>query len=539
MDVRSNHTSAPPLIPEAPNGRARALFSGAVEHDHAGLLESAIQKYRSAIATAEEEHDLRTLAEALRRLAIALHRRSEWLPARTLCRRSHEVAAGAEEWLLAAQALNTLAAFDLAEGEFESARERFQDALQSGGADFGLRGRIEQNLGILANIRGDLVGANGHYQSSLEAFRHAGDESGCAMAYNSLGMVSADQLEWDRADAYFQRSVELTTRLGDVYLRGLALLNHTEVHIARANYQAAQQNAESALRIFDKLGMARYKSDAYRILGMIYRKRGQAVIAEARLQTAIELAGSAGAVLEQAEGTRELAQLFRELGRNQDALRLLNDAHRLFQKLDARIDMLDVTSRLDSLEGTYLTIVHDWGQSIESTDSYTHGHCERVATYALSVARALELDETTQTTIRLGAYLHDLGKIRVPHEILNKAGKLTAEEFEVMKRHPVDGLELLSEIEFPWDIKPMIRWHHEKCDGSGYPDGLRGDDIPVNAQIICIADIFDALTTTRSYRPAMSWQAALTIIDECRAWWHPDVFEAFIRSIRVTLADAL
>src|SRR5204863_348392 len=153
--------------------------------------------------------------------------------------------------------------------------------------------------------------------------------------------------------------------------------------------------------------------------------------------------------------------------------------------------------------------VREWGQSIESADSYTYGHCERVAQRAVAVARGLELDDTAQTTIRLGAYLHDLGKVRVPHEVLNKPGPLTREEFEIVQLHPIWGLELLAAVEFPWDLKPIIRWHHERYDGTGYPDRLRGDEIPVAAQIVGIADVYDALTTARSYRPAMSHEPAM------------------------------
>jgi HD-GYP domain-containing protein (c-di-GMP phosphodiesterase class II) len=92
-------------------------------------------------------------------------------------------------------------------------------------------------------------------------------------------------------------------------------------------------------------------------------------------------------------------------------------------------------------------------------------------------------------------------------------------------------LELLATVEFPWDIKPIIRWHHEKYDGTGYPDRLRGDEIPINAQIICIVDVYDALTTTRSYRAAMSPADALANMKEHRSWWRPDVYRAFIQSL--------
>ncbi len=176
----------------------------------------------------------------------------------------------------------------------------------------------------------------------------------------------------------------------------------------------------------------------------------------------------------------------------------------MFGRLDARVDLVDVAGKVAQLEETYTAVVREWGQSIESSDSYTFGHCERVAGYGVAVARAMGLDATGQTTVRMGAYLHDLGKVRVPHEILNKPGPLTPEEFEVIKQHPVWGLELLATVHFPWDIKPIIRWHHERSDGTGYPDRLQGEEIPLGAQIICIVDVYDALTTTRSYRSALS-----------------------------------
>jgi len=180
-----------------------------------------------------------------------------------------------------------------------------------------------------------------------------------------------------------------------------------------------------------------------------------------------------------------------------------------------------------------LKVVADWGQSIESTDRYTYGHCGRVADYGIKVAQAMGLNEDEQTTLRLGAYLHDVGKVKVPHEVLNKPGRLTEEEFEIVKHHPVWGLELLAAVEFPWDIKPIIRWHHERYDGTGYPDRLKGDEIPLNAQIICIVDVYDALTTTRSYRAALPREEALPIMEKSRHWWRDDVYQAFMRSVAV------
>jgi putative nucleotidyltransferase with HDIG domain len=285
------------------------------------------------------------------------------------------------------------------------------------------------------------------------------------------------------------------------------------------------------LSLFDQLGSPAEKSGAYRLIGIGYRETGRPALAESRLRSAIELATAAGSVLNEAEATRELAILYQSMGRNQEALQLLNRSHELFGQLDARRDLINVGGKVVELEGTYLAVIREWGASIESSDSYTHGHCSRVAENAVAVARELGLDALEQTTIRLGAYLHDLGKVKVPHEILNKPGPLTRDEFEIVQMHPVWGIDLLDGIEFPWDIKPIIRWHHEKYDGTGYPDRLLGDEIPLAAQIVGIVDVYDALTTTRAYRPAMTHEMAVAEIARCRAHWSVPVVEAFLRAL--------
>jgi putative nucleotidyltransferase with HDIG domain len=494
-------------------------------------MAEALQSYAAAVEAAEREGERKILAESLRRLGVVHHQRDQRDLARQLCERSYQTASAMGESVLAAEALNALAGFDFESGAIEAAREGFYRALELGGANAELRGRTEQNLGILANIQGSLVQALAHYQRSLQAFESTGDDRGCAIAYHNLGMVSADRELWDDADGYFRRSFGIAERIGDLHLQGLGLLNHSEVHIARQRYDQARQNAETALGIFDQLGSTLDKADAYKVIGRVYRETGRHALAESRLRSAIDLAVSTGSILSEAEADRELSLLYQAMGRNQEALRLLNAAHRLFGRLEARVDLVDVSTKVHRLEETYFTVVRDWGQSIESSDSYTFGHCERVAGYAVALAQELGLEEEQQTAIRIGAYLHDVGKVRVPHEILSKPGALTAEEFRVIQMHPIWGLELLATVEFPWDIKPIIRWHHEKYDGSGYPDRLQGDEIPVSAQIICIVDVYDALTTTRSYRPAMSQAEALVKIRESSSWWRPDVYEAFMRTL--------
>jgi putative nucleotidyltransferase with HDIG domain len=499
--------------------------------ERAGAIAKAFESYRAAVAEAVTAGAASVEAEALRRLAVLHHHRNERDTARGLGGRSLAIAQEIGDQVLAGEALNVLGGFAFESGAMDEARGRYQEALGLGGTDPGLRGRIEQNLGILANIQGDHAQAMLHYRRALEGFDVSGDRKGQAIAHHNLGMVSADRQSWEDADQHFRQSLEITRQVGDVHLEGLCLLNHSEVHVARQRFEEARVNAEQALAIFDRLGARLDKADAYKVLGVVYRETGRFTLAESRLQAAIEQAVATGSVLSEAEASRELARLYQTSGRNQEALQLLNAAHRLFSRLDARVDLVDVTSKTNRLEETYFAVVRDWGQSIESADSYTFGHCERVATYAVAVAEALGADQTQITTIRMGAYLHDVGKVKVPHQILNKPGKLTDDEFAVIKRHPVWGVELLASVEFPWDLKPIIRSHHERYDGNGYPDRLKGDEIPLGAQIICIVDVYDALTTTRSYRGAMSHADALARMDADRHWWRPDVYAAFLRSV--------
>src|SRR5881296_140984 len=342
--------------------RAADFLHEARERERAACLPEAIVCYQAAVTAAERGGEPTVLAEALRRLAVVRRHRSEAATARDLCQRSYEVARQAGNDLLAAEALNTLGGLHLSAGAPDDARRAFLEALELGESSRELRARVEQNLGILANIQGELHEAIARYERSLDAYRDCRDEHGCALAYHNLGMVSADRGRLSAADCYFRESRALAERVGDAYLRGLCLVNHAEVDVMRQQFENARQRAEEALALFDQLGARSAKADAYRIIGMMYRETGRTVLAESRLRSAIELAVAAGAVLGEAEASRELALLYQSMGRNQDALRLLSTASRLFQRLDARVDLVYVGGKMAELKGVYLDLVRAWGK---------------------------------------------------------------------------------------------------------------------------------------------------------------------------------
>ena len=170
-------------------------------------------------------------------------------------------------------------------------------------------------------------------------------------------------------------------------------------------------------------------------------------------------------------------------------------------------------------------------KSIEAKDPYTEGHCERLATYGVALGEALGVGEEMLTALRRGGFLHDLGKVGIPEAILLKEGALTLAEREILKRHPVLGEEICRPLKSLRGVLPIIRHHHEKWDGSGYPDGLRETVIPLGARILQVVDVFDALATDRPYRKALSRGEALEVLEgeTRRGWWDPDIVGTFTR----------
>ena len=501
---------------EGPGTLPAELLRRAGEEERAGCFTEATELCERALTEAQRHEEQTLRIEALRRLAVLWHHRGESARARDLCRESCAAARRLGYDLLAAQALNTLGGLDLSTGAFEPARRAFDEALELGRSSRELQARVLQNLGILANIQGQLGEAMARYERSLAAYRECGDQHGCAITYHNLGMVSADRGQFAAAECYFRESRGLAVRLGDQYLQALCLVNLAEVDVARQRFESATQGAEEALAVFDYMHAVAPQADAYRVLGTIYRETGRPALAEARLRTAIELATAAGSLLGEAEASHELAVLYQMMGRNLEALKLLNAAYRLFHRLDARTELLDVGAKVAELKSTYLHVVREWVRSVELNDSSLSEHSERVARHAVAVARALGLDDEQETTILLGAYLHDIGKLR------------TRGEAGAARAHPLWGVAMLDEIEFPWDLKSVIRWHHERCDGSGYPDGLRGDAVPLAAQIVGIADYYDALTVGQGGQPALTEGEAIERLVACRAWWSERVVAAFL-----------
>jgi putative nucleotidyltransferase with HDIG domain len=194
----------------------------------------------------------------------------------------------------------------------------------------------------------------------------------------------------------------------------------------------------------------------------------------------------------------------------------------------ARVE--DANRHVDKLNRLYLTTIETLAMAIDAKDQVTHGHIRRVQERSLFLARQMGVkDEKLIQAIAAASLLHDMGKLAVPEHILNKPGKLTSVEFEVMKTHSSVGADILAAIEFPYPVVPIVRHHHENWDGSGYPDHLVGTEIPIGARILSVVDCYDALTSDRPYRARLTDEEAIRILQERRGnMYDPLVVDVFL-----------
>ena len=206
----------------------------------------------------------------------------------------------------------------------------------------------------------------------------------------------------------------------------------------------------------------------------------------------------------------------------------------------ARVNsLLRHKAAIDSLEEAE-TILFALAQAVEDRDTGTGEHCERLATYSVALGLALGLPRTDLVALYRGGFLHDIGKISIPDSILLGTGKLTADQWKVMELHTLRGVEICKPMKTLSPVLPIIRSHHERWDGTGYPDHLAGEEIPLLARILQIVDIFDALTTKRSYKPAFTREQALGILKEeaAKGWRDPELVSLFVGMQHGTLLDS-
>lgn len=208
-----------------------------------------------------------------------------------------------------------------------------------------------------------------------------------------------------------------------------------------------------------------------------------------------------------------------------------NEEYKLSLERSMQSKTLELSETYEKLKAANMQTVQALAETIEAKDQYTQGHCERVRSLAVRLARELKLPEDQIEPLEFAALLHDIGKIGIPERILNKVGPLDPEEVEVIKMHPLIGAQILSIVEFFAPAINGVRHHHERWDGTGYPDGVAGEDIDPLARIITLADTFDAMAQSRPYRKALPLEAVLEEIrSESGKQFSPEVVAAFFNA---------
>ena len=483
--------------------------------EQAGDLETALRAYTDALAGMDVGGSLATRAEILRCMARVYHKRGDYNEALDAAQRSLDLADQSDEPEQVVAALYAVAISEQFLGRLDRAESMYLRAASIAQSleHAPLIAIVQQNLATIASIRGDLAAALERSRAALKEFRRGQDVRAASHVLSNIAMTYADMHDFPAAQATLDEAHRHASAAGDLDLLAHIELNRANLLLRIGERDEARPHCDRAFELYTRLESKSGLAETYKCYGLMYRESDKPALAEAHLAMVVQLAQQCEDPLLEAEAEYERALVLLSQGRNADVLQALNRAQRLFTELRVTRQVVDIEQRLDRLQETYLQVVRAWAESIESKDLYTAGHCGRVADYTCLLAEAAGFTGRDLVWIRMGAFLHDVGKTAVPEQILNKPGPLTEEEWVVMKAHSSAGDDIVKDLHFPFDVRPIVRNHHERWDGTGYPDGLKGDDIPLTARILCIADIYDALTTSRSYRPAFSHDQALAIMD--------------------------
>jgi putative nucleotidyltransferase with HDIG domain len=400
-------------------------------------------------------------------------------------------------------------------GEFDDAELAYEEAIGIAREnDFGLiYADLCNNLGAIMNIKGDWQTALDSYSLARELFEQEGEVRKSGYTLNNIGITLMEQEKYEKAHESFLSALRAASAVKDESLLLTLNINLAELAFKLGNYADAKRYCSTAETYFTSKGLRNSQLvETMKFAARIAIYEKDYPLALQNLDGALDLCDELGLQYAGAEVLFEKGNLLLLEQRDVEALQVLERAIKLFNDLQAAGKAQKTEALLNSVEDLYLRVFESMASRVDEKDPYTKGHSDRVAALSHSLAVKLGLSYFQIKTVVAGALLHDIGKLNTPIVILRKTGKLLPEEFEEIKKHPDMGTRLLSGITLPWEVVPLIRHHHEKSDGQGYPGGLSGDSIPMGARIIAVADVFDALTSERPYRPAHSPTAALEIM---------------------------
>lgn len=514
----------------------RGLIESGREAQRTGAWDQALAHFDAALQMLPPGEQ-GTRADLLRWIGTVQAERGDVEAAWHSFSSSREIAEEAALREQESSALVSLAGVEVLRGKLELAADLFLQArgMAEVAGQERLLALIDMNLGIIANIQGNVPMALLSYRSSLDRYRRLQDDFSATRALMNMGMAHADLAEWEASERCFAEAAALAQQTGDSVMIGRVELNRAELHLKHRRFDEARKSVDRSLEIFHRLRTRSAIGEAYKLFGMLYRETGRPEQSDTHFALSLGMAETCENRLLQAEVQMEWALLHLEEGRGQEGVMYLNRSLQLFRELKAGREVLDIERRLERLKELYLPAVSSWGARLaEGKDPFQSGHAKRVAEYATRLGREVGLSGWDLTWLQIGAYIHDLGNMAVPGEVQGKVDELDTSERELMKVHTIMGDSLARQLDFPEEVRPMVRNHHEHWAGTGYPDRLMGEEIPLSARIVTIADVFDALTSPRSFRSAYSRDEALGVMrrDSARIFDRQlfNVFEEMVRA---------
>ncbi len=399
---------------------------------------------------------------------------------------------------------------------------------------------IMNNKAVIFMLKGDIVKAQRHLLDVINMFDRFTDFSidekkrFFIPALVNLGNIYYETDDLIKALYYLEKAEREIANLDSVNIRTqISVFLNLSYLLILLKKTAKARNILRRIRFLlpsdDKFFKIHYLIN----LSKLWREMGEDEISVQLLEKARLLGEEINHAYAEGLVYNELGLIYKDKDDLQKSLEYLTKARKFFETSD--FYRHKVRNRIEEIESNFIRIAIQWGSKVEDKDPYTLGHSARTTYYAFQIGKIIyQGDELALKGLIIGGFLHDIGKLKISDKILRKPGRLTQEEYQEIKKHPVYAVQQLKNIEFPWgNVKECILYHHEKYDGSGYPEGLSGDDIPMCARIISVADVFDALTTERPYRAPWSWEKALDyIVSQKNLAFDPYVVDVFVRAIQ-------
>lgn len=506
-----------------------------------GRFAEAVKEYEKLLQYCQEKEALPKRAEIFLEMGQLLAKQGEYDRALGHVHRASSAYRRLNDPTGICKSLRNLGVIYIELGEFEDAEIAYGEAIEiaQNNQNHILYGDLNNNLGTIKNMKGDWQGALQCYNISKEVYENQGEVRKSAYTLNNIGITLLEREQYDTALSSFVDALKVADSIKDAPLSLILNINLTDLYLKKGQVLEAATCCHNAFSYLSSEGLRNGQlAETKKLAGRISLLEKDFETAARDFDEALDICEELGLQFLEAEILSEKGNLYLHIGHHMEALQTLEKSFRQFSQMDATGQVEKTEKLIASIEELYLKIFESMAYKVDQKDHYTKGHSDRVANLALEIARELRLPDSEIKAIVGGALLHDLGKLEIPDEILKKPGRLTKEEYDIVKNHPDLGVSHLSGMNFPWDIIPMIRYHHEQFDGGGYPTGMSGEMIPLGARVICVADVFDALTSERPYRAAFSSEKALHVMkDEMEKAFDPVMLDMLIRLTRAGKID--